>query len=330
MYRYCAEHRIAHERCGKLVVATDPSEIPRLDELERRGEANGLRGVRRLRAEQLADYEPHVVGVAGLLVPDTGIVDFGAVARSIGRQLQEAGSEVITGVRVQAVERRESSFILRSQTREITARNLVACAGLQADRVARMCGLSSGVRIVPFRGEYYKLRPESEGLVRNLIYPVPDPRFPFLGVHFTRMAVGGVEAGPNAVLSFKRGGYQRAGFSLRDSLDTFRHPGFWLLARQYWKTAIGEWHRSLSRRAFVGALRKLIPEIRAEEIVPHGGGVRAQAVTFDGRLLDDFEIAEGDGMLHVLNAPSPAATASLAIGDTLATRAAALFSLRLR
>lgn len=327
MYRFCEEHGIAHDRCGKLVVVTDPSQMPALEELERRGRANGLTGLRRLRADQLKEYEPAVAGLAGLLVPQTGIVDYTAVTQAFARVVSEAGGEVWTSARVLGVRRNNGGLVLETVRGPVEARALINCAGLQSDRVARLCGVEPGVQIVPFRGEYYELVPERQSLVRNLIYPVPDPRFPFLGVHFTRMIAGGVEAGPNAVLAFRREGYTKTSFSARDSAEMFGYFGFWRMAARYWPMAVGEWHRSLSKRAFVKALRGLVPELVDEDIYPSGAGVRAQALDPRGALLDDFRIVEADRMVHVLNAPSPAATASISIGEKIAGMARRSFGL---
>jgi L-2-hydroxyglutarate oxidase len=318
MYRFCEEHGIAHDRCGKLVVATDAMQLKALDELERRGRANGLSGIRRLRAEELKEYEPATVGIAGLHVPQTGIVDYTAVTQAFARIVADAGGEVWTSARVAGVRRNNGGLVLETGKGPVEARALINCAGLQSDRVARLCGVEPGVKIVPFRGEYYELVPERQSLVRNLIYPVPDPRFPFLGVHFTRMIAGGVEAGPNAVLAFKREGYTRTSFSVGDSAEMFAYFGFWRMAAKYWPMAIGEWHRSFSKRAFVKALQGLIPELGENDVHPSGAGVRAQALDPHGALLDDFRIVEAERMVHVLNAPSPAATASISIGETIA------------
>ncbi len=318
MYRFCAEHGIAHERCGKVVVAVDPAELPALEELERRGRANGLDGIRRITPEQLAEYEPHARGVAALHIPQTGIVSFTEVARAYARLIEEAQSEVRTGCRVENVRRADGALVVETTQGALRADLLINCAGLQSDRIARLCGVEPGVQIVPFRGEYYELKPERRSLVRNLIYPVPDPRFPFLGVHFTRMVGGGVEAGPNAVLAFKREGYHRLDFSLRDSVDLATYPGFWRMAARYWRAGAGEFYRSFSKAAFVAALQRLMPEICDGDLVPAGAGVRAQAVAPDGKLVDDFHIVEAERMVHVLNAPSPAATSSLSIGATVA------------
>jgi L-2-hydroxyglutarate oxidase len=328
MYRFCEAHEIPHERCGKLVVATSAREIPALDELERRGRANGLEGLRRLAAGELRDYEPEVAGIAGLHVPQTGIVDYTAVTESFARLVSESGGEVRTGSRVLRVERRPDALVLDTVRGEVLARALINCAGLQSDRVARLCGVEPGVQIVPFRGEYYELVPERHHLVKNLIYPVPDPRFPFLGVHFTRRIHGGVEAGPNAVLAFRREGYRRTSFSPGDTAALFTSAGFWRMGVKYWRMGFGEMYRSFSKRAFVAALRALLPALRDEDVRPSGAGVRAQALDPRGVLLDDFHIVEAERMIHVLNAPSPAATASISIGRSIAAMAARSFALR--
>ncbi len=327
MYCFCAEHGIQHERCGKIVVATSASEIPALDELERRGRANGLDGLKRLRREELKDYEPHVAGLDGLWVPTTGIVDFPGVTETYARLVREGGGEVKLNARVRSIAARGGEVVLQTDAGEFRARNLINCAGLQSDRIARMAGFDPGLQIIPFRGEYYELVPAKHHLVRNLIYPVPDPRFPFLGVHFTRMAKGGVEAGPNAVLAFKREGYTRSSFRAKDVAEMLGFRGFWTMARKYWRMGAGEFHRSFSKPAFVKALQKLMPEIQDADLVPGGAGVRAQAVERDGRLVDDFRIVEAPHQIHVLNAPSPAATASLAIGRAIADKARANFGL---
>lgn len=327
IYRFCQEHGVAHERCGKVVVAVTEEERPYLVELERRGTENGLQGLRRLTRDELRELEPHADGVAGLHVPDTGIVDFIGVARAYADTAKRQGALIRPGARVTAVDRDGSCLRLSTAAGEVNVRNLINCGGLQSDRVARMCGMEPDIQIIPFRGEYYKLLPEREGLCRNLIYPVPDPRFPFLGVHFTRMVEGGVEVGPNAVLAFKREGYVRFSFSLGDTWDTFRHPGFWKMARRYSRTGCLEFYRSFSRRAFVKALQELVPDVGYDDVERHGAGVRAQAVTNDGTLVDDFRILEAEHMVHVLNAPSPAATASLSIGETIANMARKNFKL---
>jgi L-2-hydroxyglutarate oxidase len=330
MYRFCREHGIAHERCGKIVVAVDERDLPALDELERRGRANGLAGLRRLRAEELPEYEPHVRGVAGLHVPETGIVDYKQVVAKYAELTRGLGGAIRLEARVHAVQTGPGEIALETRAGAIKARSLINCGGLQSDRVARMCGLEPGLQIIPFRGEYYELAPGRRHLVRNLIYPVPDARFPFLGVHFTRMVDNSVEAGPNAVLALKREGYSWGRFSVRDLWQMATYPGFWRMAWKYWRTGIGELHRSLSKRAFHHALQRLIPDLAYDDIQPAGAGVRAQAVEPSGALVDDFRFVEAPNMIHVLNAPSPAATASLAIGATIAEMAERNFGLRRR
>jgi L-2-hydroxyglutarate oxidase len=323
LVRFCQEHGIAHERCGKVVVATTAGQLPALDELERRGRANGIKGLTRLDATGVREHEPHVAGVAGLFVPETGIVDYKEVNRAFARRVEAAGGSVRLGVRLLHCRRLPDELVLETTRGEVRCQLLVNCAGLQCDRVAWLCGVEPGVRIIPFRGEYYQLAPERRSLIRNLVYPVPDPRFPFLGVHFTRMIHGGVEAGPNAVLALKREGYRWAQVSLRDLAEVVGYRGFWRMARKYWKTGLGELYRSLSRRAYWKALRELVPDLRPEDLQPGGAGVRAQAVEPDGALVDDFRIVRAPRMVHVLNAPSPGATASISIGRTIARLAVA-------
>jgi (S)-2-hydroxyglutarate dehydrogenase len=319
LYRFCEEENIPHRRCGKLVVATREEELPRLATLEERGRANGIT-LRRLGPGELGEYEPHVEGVGGLFVADTGVVHYGDVCAAMARRLGRAGGEVRTGHRVTAIRRDTGNGLVVVETTAgtVQGRTLVNCAGLQADRVARLAGLEPGVRIVPFRGEYYVLKPERADLVRALIYPVPDPALPFLGVHFTRGIDGVVEAGPNAVLAFKREGYSWKDISLRDMADWAAFPGFWRMGKAQWKTGMAEMRRSLSRPRFLRSLQALLPGLRDEDITAGGSGVRAQAVKADGRLVDDFHVTRAPGMVHVLNAPSPAATASLAIGEHIA------------
>jgi L-2-hydroxyglutarate oxidase len=327
MYAFCSEHGILHERCGKIVVATSDSELPRLAELEERSRANGLPGIRRLSAAELKEHEPHVAGVAGLLVPTTGIVDYADVVVKYGELLRAAGGDFTLNCRVTGVSRSGTDIVVQTTAGEFITSNVITCCGLQCDRVARMCGSNPGVQIIPFRGEYYELVAEKHHLVKNLIYPVPDPRFPFLGVHFTRLVKGGVEAGPNAVLAFKREGYTASSFRLRDVQEMIAFRGFWHMAGKYWRAGMDEFHRSLSKAAFVTALQRLMPEIREADLRAGGAGVRAQAVDRDGRLIDDFHIMQDDRFIHVLNAPSPAATASLSIGRTIANVARTNFNL---
>ena len=327
LYRFCAERGIPAERCGKVVVATREKQLPVLEELRRRGEANGLKGLRRLRPEEIREIEPHAAGIAGLFVPQTGIVDYARVTEAYAEEVRRNEGEILLGAAVRRIVGESSGMVLETGVGEVRCRALINCAGLQSDRVARMAGAEPGVRIVPFRGEYYELTPERCDLVRNLIYPVPDPEFPFLGVHFTRMIGGGVEAGPNAVLAFKREGYSRWSFSAGDLFDAFSYGGFWRMAGSNWRMGLGELWRSWNKGAFVRALQALMPEIAAADLVPGGAGVRAQALDPDGKLVDDFRIVEAERQIHVLNAPSPAATASISIGETIADLAGRNFDL---
>jgi (S)-2-hydroxyglutarate dehydrogenase len=321
MYRFCGEHGIPHERCGKIVVATREDELPRLEELHRRGVANGLQGLKWLTPDEMREYEPNVSGIRGLWVSETGIVDYKTVAGTYGQMLRNRGCELRTATRVVGCAREAGELTIQTVHGDVRCRALVNCGGLQSDRIARLCGLDPGVRIVPFRGEYYELKPERQKLVRNLIYPVPDPRFPFLGVHFTRMIGGGVEAGPNAVLAFKREGYRKSDVSMKDMAELVGYGGFWKMSRRHWKMGMAEYWRSFNKHAFVTALQRLMPALQMDDVVPGGSGVRAQAVDANGGLLDDFHVVRDARMIHVLNAPSPAATSSLRIGEEIASMA---------
>lgn len=322
---FCDHQGVRFERCGKVVVATTKDEVPRLDELERRGRANGLVGVKRITVEELHEREPGAAGIAALFVAETGIVDYREVAKACAHELTRRGGELRTGACAIGIRRRDERVVVESTTGAVEARVLISCAGLASDRMARMAGLAIDVAIVPFRGEYWMLRPDRAHVVRNLIYPVPDPAFPFLGVHFTRRIGGShaIEAGPNAVLALKREGYRRTSFSARDTWDVATWPGFWRMAGKHWRAGMGEQWRSLSRRAFARACAALVPDITESDLMPGGAGVRAQALARDGSLVDDFAVVEAERMVHVLNAPSPAATASLAIGEEIAARALA-------
>jgi L-2-hydroxyglutarate oxidase len=328
MYRFCETFGIPYERCGKVVVATRSQEIPMLNTLEKYGRANGLRGLCRLSPEEIKEYEPSVVGIDGLFVPDTGIVDYSQVTEKFAEISRTKGSEIWLNTRVHDCDRVSEGLLLHTNRGDVRSRNLVNCTGLQSDRIAKMCGVEPGLRIVPFRGEYYDLVPEREHLVKNLIYPVPDLSFPFLGVHFTRMIRGGVEAGPNAVLAFKREGYKKTSFSLKDTFEIFTYGGFIKLIKPYWRMGFGEMARSFSKNSFVKALQRLIPELASDDIQPGGAGVRAQALEPAGALVDDFRIVEAEKMIHVLNAPSPAATAAISIGEKIATMARTNFNLQ--
>lgn len=322
LVEFCKTHEIPHTVCGKVVVATDPSELGRLDELHRRGVANDVPGgVELIGPERLREIEPNAAGIKALHVPATGIVDYGAVARRFVDVVREQGGEVRTRSQVRGLRRDGAGWIIETDGGTISAKVVINCGGLHSDRIARCAGSRPGVRIIPFRGDYYRLRASSEHLVNWLIYPVPDPAFPFLGVHFTRMTRGGVEAGPNAVLSLKREGYGKTDFGARDAWSTFSFPGFWRLAGKHWRTGAGEAYRSFSKRGFVRALQRLMPALGVDDLEPGGSGVRAQAVDHQGSLVDDFSIQALDGIVHVLNAPSPAATASIPIGEAIATKA---------
>jgi L-2-hydroxyglutarate oxidase len=327
LYQFCNQHHINVERCGKVVIAATPKEIPNLEELERRGRENGLKGLKRLSANEINQYEPYAAGIDGLFVPETGIVDYKEVTNKYAEIVLEEGSRILKSHRFIGLQKNKNRFIVKTETGEIETKFLINCGGLQSDRIAKKCGVEPGIKIVPFRGEYYTLKPGKHHLVKNLIYPVPDPAFPFLGVHFTRMIKGGVEAGPNAVLSFKREGYHKFSFSLYDALDTLSFSGFRKMAVKYTKMGLGEFYRSWHKPAFVKALQKLIPAITEEDIVPAPAGVRAQAIENTGALVDDFRIVETDKMIHILNAPSPAATASISIGEKICSLAVKKFNL---
>ncbi len=315
---FCREHGIPFDLCGKVVVATEQEQVPLLHNLFERGAKNGLSGFRMLNTDQLREHEPHVAGVAGFFVPQTGIVDFRKVAEKYAAIFSEAGGEIVTGEHVTEITMAENRAEVITKTSAYESSLVVNCAGLYSDKVAAMSSSRVDVRIIPFRGEYYKLRKEREHLVRNLIYPVPDPNFPFLGVHFTRMMKGGVEAGPNAVLAFSREGYRKANIRLGELAETLLWPGFQKVAARYWRTGLGEMYRSFSKTAFTRALQKLIPEVQEADLVEGGAGVRAQACDRTGGLVDDFLILEERLVINVCNAPSPAATSSLAIGETIA------------
>lgn len=320
LLEFCRAENIPHEICGKIVVATSDTELPRLDELHRRGVANGLDGIRYLQPAEISEIEPNCRGLRGLYVPQTGIVDFAAVARKYAEKLSMMGAEIVLGEKVVDVRRSGNQVEVISEGRTWTAQAAVVCAGLQSDRLARKTEPNLPLRILPFRGEYYKLKPSAHSMVRHLIYPVPDPAFPFLGVHFTRMIGGGVECGPNAVFAFGREVYRKTDFNVQDTWESLMWPGFWKVATKYWRNGLGEYHRSLSKRAFVKALQKLIPDIQTEHLEAGGAGIRAQACDRQGNLLDDFDFRVDGNIVHVCNAPSPAATSSLAIGQTIAEK----------
>ena len=324
MVEFCAQHEIPFQRVGKVIVATAENELPRLELLYERGVANNVPHVSKIDRAQLREIEPHAAGIAAIHSPNTAIVDYARVAEKIRAEFETQGGIVQTNARVTNITQRADENIIATQNKAYHARFIVNCAGLHSDALARLCGIAPHVRIIPFRGEYYFLKAASHELVRGLIYPVTDPQLPFLGVHFTRTIHGAVEAGPNAVFALAREGYSWARFNARETFQTLTFKGFWEMARRWWKTGAYEMYRSFSKPAFVHSLQKLVPEIRAADLERGGAGVRAQAVNEQGELLDDFCFVESPRALHVLNAPSPAATASLAIGDYIARRAQAL------
>ena len=328
MTQFCDAHGIGYERCGKVIVATSEEELPRLQSLLERGTANGVPGLKMIPGEAVREYEPNCRAVRALLSPATGIVDYVQVSGAMSDLIQKRGAELVTGAGVTAIRRDGAGLVLETPQGAFATKHLVNCGGLYSDVVTRLMGIEPEVRIIPFRGEYYMLRPERRSLVRGLIYPVPDPRFPFLGVHFTRTVHGDVEAGPNAVLAFAREGYTMGTVNVGETLGTLGYRGFWAMARRYWRMGMYEMYRSMSKAAFVQSLQRLVPDLRAEDIAPGGSGVRAQAVSPDGSLVDDFKITVTAGAVHVVNAPSPGATASLAIGRHIAGLAADNFGLR--
>jgi L-2-hydroxyglutarate oxidase len=327
MERFAAEHGIAYETCGKVIVALREDELGRLDDLFSRGQANGVPGLRMLKADQLREIEPHAAGIRAIHSPGTGIIDFGGVVSTLAGLLAERGVGFMFGREVTSIERRSRETVITTTGGDIQTRKVISCAGLQSDRVAAMDS-EPEVKIIPFRGDYYTLRPEARYLCRGLIYPVPDPALPFLGVHFTKRYDGDVWAGPNAVLATKREGYSRLGFNVRDLVETVRYKGFRRMARRYWRVGAVEVWRDAVKTAFVKDLERYVPEVRSDQLVFGPSGVRAQAVAPDGTLVDDFKLATGPDSLHVLNAPSPAATASLAIAELIANEADLAFDLR--
>jgi len=323
---FCQENGVRYDLCGKVIVAAGGDERQRLQALYERGKANGIAGLEMIGPERLREIEPHARAVQALYSPGTAIVDFSAVAAAMAKKLTDRGVRIQTGSRVRAIHRRDGLLHLEAGISPVTARNLISCGGLYSDCIARMMGLNPGITIIPFRGEYFTLRPECK-LVRGLIYPVPDPQFPFLGVHFTKKISGGFEAGPNAVLAFAREGYGKWNIHWGELGRMLAYRGFWAMGRRYWRMGFYEYYRSFSRSAFLVALQKLVPELQGQDMAPGGSGVRAQAVTSSGSLVDDFQIVEAPNAIHVLNAPSPAATASLAIGRHIANLAGSAFGL---
>ena len=325
LLRFCDENEIEYQQCGKVIIATSTEELARLQNLHERGKANGVPGLEMIGPERLKEIEPYVNGIQALWAPHTGIIDYRKVAQAYAGRFQEQGGDIFTGAPVQKVARYPGGLVLETPSGALKTKRVINCAGLYADRVAEMMGERVNVRIIPFRGEYFTLRPERHHLVRGLIYPVPDPRFPFLGVHYTRTIHGQVEAGPNAVLALRREGYRKSDWNLGESWGTFSFPGFWKMSAKYWKVGLEELRRSYSKKLFVRDLQRLLPEIHEDDLAPGGAGVRAQAVYRTGALLDDFYIIQGKDAVHVLNAPSPGATSSLAIGEHITELAAKAF-----
>jgi len=315
---FCEKEEIKYDLCGKIVVATRPEQISILDGLFERGKQNGLDGFKMLSAEQLKEYEPHVKGLKGFFVPQTGIIDYTDVCKKYLAKTQKLGGEIVFGEKVEGVSTKNNVSVVKTSKNTYETKLVVNCAGLYSDKVGQMTDeRANNLRITPFRGEYFEIKPEKQYLVKNLIYPVPDPNFPFLGVHFTRMIHGGVEAGPNAVLAFRREGYKKLDINFKELFETLAWPGFQKVAAKYWQTGLGEMYRSFSKAAFTKALQELIPEIQSEDLIPGGAGVRAQACDREGGLVDDFAIFENQQAINVCNAPSPAATSSLSIGQTV-------------
>ncbi|MBM03919.1 MAG: L-2-hydroxyglutarate oxidase [Chloroflexi bacterium] len=310
---YCDKHNIKYDMCGKLIVAVNDNEVPMLMDLYERGTANGALGLKIIEKEEITDYEPHSTGVKAIFSPNTGIIDYTEVSKSYATQMMEAGGDLITGTELKSISEKDGQIYLETTEGTITAKKILNCAGLHADRVAKMMGVDMGVKIIPFRGEYFSLIPERSDMVKGLIYPVPNPNLPFLGVHFTRRVNGSVEAGPNAVLAFAREGYKKTKINFGDAFETLTYSGFLKMSLKYWTVGMKEQYRSLVKGSFVKSLQTLIPEITSKDLYSPGAGVRAQAVAKNGALLQDFSIAETENAIHVLNAPSPGATASLTI-----------------
>lgn len=325
MLDFCNENEIPYDLCGKIIVATEESELEQLDVLWGRGVANGLTGLKKLSKSELNEFEPNVSGIQGIYVPQTGIIEFKKVAEKLVEKIKKMGGEVLFGTKALEISQATSKkLVIETNSTNVEADILVNCAGLFCDRIAKQLKHNSDVKIIPFRGEYWELIPEKEHLVKNLIYPVPNPNFPFLGVHFTRMMKGGVELGPNAVLAFSREGYKKTDLNVYDLFDSLTWPGFHTVIKKYWRDGFFEMYRSFSKSAFLKSAQKLMPSLTIDDLVPGGAGVRAQACSRDGRLIDDFLIVQIGCFVHVLNAPSPAATSSLSIGKTISSKVALL------
>ena len=324
---FCDEYGIAYDMCGKLIVATDDSEVPQLEELFKRGTENGAQGLRMVNQEEIKDIEPYSAGVKAILSPNTGIIDYFEVSQAYATRMRENGGDLLTNVEVISIENKDNLVYINTTSGTVAAKYVLNCAGLHADTVARMMGVDVGVKIVPFRGEYFSIIPEKEHMVKGLIYPVPDPSMPFLGVHFTRRINGSVEAGPNAVLAFAREGYKKTDVNLKDTLGTLSYSGFWKMSAKYWKVGMHEQYRSLVKGVFVKSLQKLMPEITGADLGDPGAGVRAQVIDSNGGLLQDFAIEASANAIHVLSAPSPGATSSLTISEYIVDLAQESFDL---
>lgn len=327
LVQFCKENGVAHEICGKVIVATEENEIPELQAIYNRGLQNDIEDIRMIGPNELRDIEPYVTGVQAIHVPCSGIVDFPGVCKKLSDKLVELNNEIKFSEAVTGVYQTNGTLAVRTEKSIFKTLHFINCSGLQSDRIARASGVKSSVKIVPFRGEYYELSPDAEHKVKGLIYPLPNPEFPFLGVHFTKMVLGGVECGPNAVFAFKREGYKKTAFDLKDTIETFDFPGFWILSRKHWRMGLDEMYRSISKKGFLKNLQKLIPSIQMKDLTGSPSGVRAMALKPDGEILDDFYFKTTEREIHVLNAPSPAATAGLAIGDEIVKKAKSSFSL---
>lgn len=324
---FCEQNDVAYEICGKVIVATEEEELPRLDKILETGTINEIEGIKKIDRQELKEVEPYAEGVAAIHVPCSGIVDFVGVCQKLHQLIENGNGTVHFNRKVTSISRNGQGVHIRAGSDLYYSQYLINCAGLYSDHVAESAGIRNEIQIVPFRGEYFELKPEARHMVKGLIYPMPNPAFPFLGVHFTKMVLGGVECGPNAAFAFKREGYDKLSFDLEETIETINFPGFWRLAKQHWRMGLDEYYRSFSKKAFVEGLKKLIPSIQASDLEPAPAGVRAMALTPEGDIIDDFKFAASDREIHVLNAPSPAATAGLAIGDEIVTRAREAFNL---
>lgn len=324
---FCERHEVAYEICGKVIVATEEDEIPRLHKIYETGEINEIEGIKLIDRKELNEIEPYAEGLEAIHVPCTGIVDFVGVCEKLRDLLEQGNAKVQCGAAVRNIRHKNNSVVAVTDHDEFRSKHLINCAGLYSDHVAESAGIRNDIQIVPFRGEYFELTPETEHMVKGLIYPTPNPAFPFLGVHFTKMITGKIECGPNAVFAFKREGYEKLSFDLQETIETINFPGFWKLAKKHWRMGLDEYYRSISKKAFVKGLQKLIPSIQASDLKPAPAGVRAMALTPEGEIVDDFKFSTTDQEIHVLNAPSPAATAGLAIGDEIVKKANEAFDL---